>query len=99
MPAQDTTLHFQDALQLARAIRERKLRSRDLTLHFLDRIERGAALAAYSVVTAERALAQAEAADRLLDAGITLGPLHGVPVAVKDSVQWEGTPCTGGSQA
>ncbi|CAB3725437.1 Glutamyl-tRNA(Gln) amidotransferase subunit A [Achromobacter animicus] len=99
MPAQDTTPHFQDARQLARAIRERKLRSRDLTLHFLDRIERGAALAAYSVVTAERALAQAEAADRLLDAGITLGPLHGVPVAVKDSVQWEGTPCTGGSQA
>ena len=99
MSAHDTALHFQDARQLARAIRERKLRSRDLTLHFLNRIERGAALAAYSVVTAERALAQAEAADRLLDAGICLGPLHGVPVAMKDSVQWEGTPATGGSQA
>ncbi|PTW96632.1 amidase [Achromobacter mucicolens] len=99
MPAQDIDLHFQDARQLARAIRERKLRSRDLTLHFLDRIERGAALAAYSVVTAERALAQAEAADRLLDAGICAGPLHGVPVAVKDSVQWEGTVVSGGSQA
>lgn len=99
MPAQDTALHFQDARQLARAIRERKIRSRALTLHFLDRIERGGALAAYSVVTAERALAQAEAADRLLDAGICLGPLHGVPVAMKDSVQWEGTLATGGSQA
>ena len=46
-----------------------------------------------------RALAQADAADRLLAAGIVLGPLHGVPVAVKDSVQWEGTEATLGSQA
>ena len=45
------------------------------------------------MVTAERALAQADAADRLA-AGIVLGPLHGVPVAVKDSVQWEGTEAT-----
>ena len=51
------------------------------------------------MVTAERALAQADAADRLLAAGIVLGPLHGVPVAVKDSVQWEGTEATLGSQA
>ena len=54
---------------------------------FLDRIARAPDLAAYSVVTAERALAQADAADRLLAAGISMGPLHGVPVAVKDSVQ------------
>ena len=51
------------------------------------------------MVTAERALAQADAADWLLAAGIVLGPLHGVPVAVKDSVQWEGTEATLGSQA
>jgi len=99
MPALDTALHFQDARQLARAIRERSISARQLTLHFLDRIERAPALAAYSVVTAERALAQAEAADRLLAAGILMGPLHGVPVAMKDSVQWEGTVASGGSQA
>jgi len=99
MPASDTDLHFQDARQLARAIRERRISSRELTQHFLDRIERAPALAAYSVVTAERALAQADAADRLLAAGIPMGPLHGVPVAMKDSVHWEGTVATGGSQA
>lgn len=99
MPALDTDLHFQDALQLARAIRERRISSRALTQHFLDRIERAPALAAYSVVTAERALAQADAADRLLAAGVSMGPLHGVPVAVKDSVHWEGTVASGGSQA
>ncbi|KNE28334.1 amidase [Achromobacter spanius] len=100
MPAQDPTdLHFRDARELARAIRDRELSSRQVTAHFLDRIERAAPLAAFSEVTADRALAQADAADRLLDAGMLLGPLHGVPVAVKDSIQWQGTPTTGGSQA
>ncbi|WP_454678046.1 amidase [Achromobacter marplatensis] len=99
MPEQDhTDLHFRDARELARAIRQRELSSRQVTTHFLDRIERAPALAAYSEVTAERALAQADAADRLQDAGILMGPLHGVPVAVKDSIQWQGTPATGGSQ-
>lgn len=99
MPEQDhTALHFRDARELARAIRQRELTSRQVTTHFLDRIERAAPLAAYSEITAERALAQADAADRLQDAGLLMGPLHGVPVAVKDSIQWQGTPTTGGSQ-
>ncbi len=91
-------LHFRDARELARAIRQRELSSREVTTHFLDRIHRAPALGAYSEVTAERALAQADAADRLQDAGILMGPLHGVPVAVKDSIQWQGTSATGGSQ-
>lgn len=99
MPDQDTALHFREARELARAIRAGELSSRQVTTHFLDRIARAPDLAAYSVVTAERALAQAEAADRLLAAGISMGPLHGVPVAVKDSVQWAGTVASGGSQA
>ncbi|WP_267132690.1 amidase family protein, partial [Achromobacter denitrificans] len=99
MPAQDTALHFREARELARAIRQRELSSRQVTVHFLDRIERAPALGAYSEVTAERALALADAADRLLAAGILLGPLHGVPVAVKDSVQWEGVTASLGSSA
>ena len=83
MPDQDTALHFREARELARAIRAGELSSRQVTTHFLDRIARAPDLAAYSVVTAERALAQADAADRLLAAGISMGPLHGVPVAVK----------------
>ncbi|WP_063581453.1 amidase [Achromobacter ruhlandii] len=98
MPTQDTALHFREARELARAIRAGELSSRQVTTHFLDRIARAADLAAYSEVTAERALAQADAADRLLAAGISMGPLHGVPVAVKDSVQWAGTTASGGSQ-
>ncbi|MGE8659856.1 MAG: amidase [Achromobacter sp.] len=98
MPDQDTALHFREARELARAIRAGELSSRQVTTHFLDRITRAPDLCAYSEVTAERALAQAEAADRLLAAGISMGPLHGVPVAVKDSVQWAGTSASGGSQ-
>ena len=98
MPDQDTALHFREARELARAIRDGELSSRQVTTHFLDRIERAPELAAYSEVTAERALAQADAADRLQAAGISMGPLHGVPVAVKDSVQWAGTTASGGSQ-
>ncbi len=99
MSEQDTALHFRDALEIGREIRQGRLSARQVATHFLDRIERAAALNAFSVVTAERALAQADAADRLLAAGIVLGPFHGVPVAVKDSVQWEGTEATLGSQA
>ncbi|WP_242617300.1 amidase family protein, partial [Achromobacter xylosoxidans] len=99
MPDQDTPLHFREARELARAIRDGAISSRQVTVHFLDRIERAPALAAYSQVTAERAMAQAEAADRLLAAGISMGPLHGVPVAVKDSLHWAGTVASGGSQA
>ncbi|WP_199839387.1 amidase family protein, partial [Achromobacter xylosoxidans] len=98
MPDQDTPLHFREARELARAIRDGAISSRQVTVHFLDRIERAPALAAYSQVTAERALAQAEAADRLLAAGISMGPLHGVPVALKDSLHWAGTVASGGSQ-
>lgn len=98
MPDHDTALHFREARELARAIRDGELSSRQVTTHFLDRIERAPQLAAYSEVTAERALAQADAADRLQAAGISMGPLHGVPVAVKDSVHWAGTTASGGSQ-
>ncbi|MBU4610776.1 amidase [Achromobacter sp. GG226] len=90
--------HAQPASALAQAVRERRVSALELTRYFLDRIARGAALAAFAEVTAERALAQAEAADRLLAAGIVLGPLHGVPVAIKDSLAWEGIRATLGSR-
>lgn len=95
----ETPLHYRSARGLARAIRTGETDSRALTRLFLDRIERGSALRAFTYVAAERAEALAEAADRLLAAGIVLGPLHGVPVAVKDSLAWAGTPLSGGSLA
>ena len=92
-------LHYRSARELADAIRAGETDSRALTRLFLDRIERGSALRAFTHVAAERAEALADAADRLLAAGVVLGPLHGVPVAVKDSLAWAGTPLSGGSLA
>jgi aspartyl-tRNA(Asn)/glutamyl-tRNA(Gln) amidotransferase subunit A len=95
----ETPLHYRSARELADAIQTGETNSRTLTRLFLDRIERGSELRAFTHVAAERAEALAEAADRLLAAGIVLGPLHGVPVAVKDSLAWAGTPLSGGSLA
>ena len=52
----------------------------------------------YRRVTAERALRQAEQAARLFAAGVDLGPLQGVPVAVKDNVDMAGEVTTAGSK-
>ena len=98
-PEPELPPHFRSALALADAIRTGETDARALTRRFLDRIERGAGLGAFTHMAPERAEALAEAADRLLAAGIVLGPLHGVPVAVKDSLAWEGTPLSGGSLA
>ncbi|MDE0074026.1 MAG: amidase [Gammaproteobacteria bacterium] len=98
-PEPELPLHFRSAPALAHAIRTGETDSRALTRLFLDRIEHGSGLRAFTHVAQERAEALAEAADRLLGAGIVLGPLHGVPVAVKDSLAWEGTPLSGGSLA
>lgn len=98
-PEPELPLHFRSALALADAIRTGKTDSRALTGLFLDRIKRGSGLRAFTHVARARAEALAEAADRLLGAGIVLGPLHGVPVAVKDSLAWKGTPLSGGSLA
>jgi aspartyl-tRNA(Asn)/glutamyl-tRNA(Gln) amidotransferase subunit A len=92
------TSHFSSALELAAAIRAGATDSRSVTRLFLDRIERAPGLHAYVHVPVERALALADAADRLLAGGIVLSPLHGVPVAIKDSFAWEGTPLRGGSR-
>ncbi|MDP6883842.1 MAG: amidase, partial [Rhodospirillales bacterium] len=55
-------------------------------------------LRAYEFVAADQALAVARSLDRLLTAGTDLGPLMGVPVAVKDLLAVEGMPTTAGSK-
>ena len=53
---------------------------------------------AFTFVAAECALAQAAALDQLLAAGVDLGPLMGVPIAVKDLFSVDGMPTTAGSE-
>lgn len=65
----------------------------------LDRIERfNGTLNAYITVTADQALAQAHKADKELANGADRGPLHGIPVAVKDLFATKGLRTTCGSK-
>lgn len=89
---------FPSLLSLSEMLRKRLCSSVDLTEYALTRI--GALneqLHAFVAVYAEEALQAAHAADRLLQAGHWLGPLHGVPVALKDNIDMRGRPSRNGS--
>ncbi|HMC62786.1 MAG TPA: amidase [Candidatus Solibacter sp.] len=71
----------------------------DLATEALARIDRGnARLNAFITVTAEQAMQQARQADSELAAGHDRGPLHGIPVAVKDLFATRGVRTTAGSK-
>jgi amidase len=92
-------LCFTPATRLAALIRSRKLSPLELTRAFLDRIERiNPAFNAYCTVAAEQALAAARAATRALTRSATPGPLHGVPVSIKDLTPTRGIRTTWGSK-
>jgi aspartyl-tRNA(Asn)/glutamyl-tRNA(Gln) amidotransferase subunit A len=55
-------------------------------------------LGSFQHVAAEQAIRTAQAIDQLREAGIDLGPLMGVPIAVKDLLVVDGMPATGGSK-
>jgi Asp-tRNA(Asn)/Glu-tRNA(Gln) amidotransferase A subunit family amidase len=65
----------------------------EVTEHFLNRIEEvGKKLQAFMTVDHKGAKAQAQAAEKAVLAGQPLGPLHGIPVTVKDHIAIEGLP-------
>lgn len=84
---------------LSRALRERRVSAADLAQGALARIAAlEPRLQAYLHVDAERATAHAQAIDLLRASGVDLGPLMGVPVAVKDLYTVDGMPTTAGSR-
>lgn len=89
---------FPGLLSLSEMLRKGLCRSVDLTEHALARIEAlNGQLHAFVAVYGDEALQAAHAADRLLRAGHWLGPLHGIPVALKDNIDMRGRPSTNGS--
>ena len=80
-----TDLHYANLVEVSAAIQARKVSPLELTRSMLDRIARvDPLLCSYATVTGELALAQATAAEAEIAAGRHRGPLHGVPIAVKD---------------
>ena len=83
----------------ARQIAARRLSPVELTQHLLDRIAaEDAALNSFILVTPERALSDARAAEARVMAGEARGPLDGIPIAHKDIYGTAGIPTTGHSK-
>ncbi|MGH7416299.1 MAG: amidase family protein, partial [Candidatus Rokuibacteriota bacterium] len=91
-------LAYTPATDLIPRIRSRALSPVELTRAVLERIERvNPKINAFCTVTAETALAGARAAEEAVMKGGRLGPLHGVPVSIKDLALVEGVPAKFGS--
>ncbi len=96
----DGELIYTSATRLAQAIRAGAVSATDVVEAHLRRIETvNPALNAVVHLAAERARAEARAADAALAHGEAIGPLHGVPITVKDALDLEGTPSTFGLAA
>jgi aspartyl-tRNA(Asn)/glutamyl-tRNA(Gln) amidotransferase subunit A len=88
-------LHWLSAVSAAAAIRDRKLSPVELLQALLQRIDRlDPKLNAFIRVDRERALAAAREAEREIVSGRTRGPLHGIPVGIKDIIDVAGLPTT-----
>lgn len=86
--------------QLSREIAAGRLSPVDLVDAYLDQIgRRNDKLQAFVEVYAEDARHAAQAADLAIRSGHRIGPLHGIPVALKDLIEIEGRTVTGGSEA
>ena len=96
----ETDLWRWDAVELAAAIRTRRISSREATRAVLDRLAAvNPALNAVTVLLADQALAAADRADAAVRRGEALGPLHGVPVTIKENVDQEGAATANGVPA
>ena len=93
------SLTYRSAVEMARMIREKKISPVELVQAHLDRIERlNPQLNAFVSVDSARALEAARKAEAAVMQSATVGPLHGVPVTIKSSIDVAGLRCEAGSK-
>ena len=92
-------LAFLSAVSMAEQIRRKNVSPVELVDAHLARIEKlNPRLNAFVQVDAEGALRQAHAAEAAVTRGETLGPLHGVPISIKSSIEVKGLRCESGTK-
>jgi Asp-tRNA(Asn)/Glu-tRNA(Gln) amidotransferase A subunit family amidase len=87
-------------IEQARAIRDGDLSSRELTRMYLERIEAldsAETLNSFLLSRGDEVLTEAARLDELQASGEIVGPLHGIPLGIKDALFTAGTRTTGGS--
>jgi aspartyl-tRNA(Asn)/glutamyl-tRNA(Gln) amidotransferase subunit A len=99
MSPQAGELHWLSIGQLAPLLQNRELSPVELANHYLERIERlDSQLNSYQLVMADSARAAARQAEEEIGRGAYRGPLHGVPLGIKDLFDVAGAPTTMGSR-
>src|SRR5918993_1982828 len=89
----------QTIADLSRALQAREITAETVTSRCLDRIaERNPSINAFITVLGEAALTQARQADAEIARGRYRGPLHGVPISLKDIIDLRGAPTTAASR-
>jgi amidase len=93
----DAGWHYLELLDIGRRIQSKEVSSVEATRAQLDRIQKlDGALKSYATMMAESALEDARRADAEIGKGAVRGPLHGVPIAVKDLCWTKGVPTAAG---
>ncbi|MGD0118795.1 MAG: amidase [Candidatus Binatus sp.] len=91
-------LAYSSAVAIADRIRQREISSREAVDYFLARVETlDKRINSVVTIDADRARTEADAADAALARGEVRGPLHGVPMTIKDSFQTAGMRTTSGA--
>ena len=91
-------LTLRPAVELSGMLTSGDLSPVELTQAFIDRAKRHSRLNAYITLDEEGALRQAARAEDHIKRGMILGPLHGLPVAIKDQFDATGLRTTAGSK-
>ncbi len=93
-----TDLGLRSAVELVAMLQKGDVGSRELLDHYVARVERlNPALNAVVTLDVERARKAADAADQARARGAILGPLHGLPMTVKDTLETAGLRTTAGA--
>ena len=93
-----TDYHFWSASKMIKMIKSKEISSEELISHCLNRIDQvNPKINAVVQIAADRAIAEARQCDQMAARNEYVGPLHGVPITLKDSIDTEGIVSTGGT--